>query len=99
MVEWQNPGRCALYVVGTLLAFLIAFLLLLQMPPVKQAILEEITTEANRQMAGEMSAEGLVGPVLWRVTLDDVRIRDERRTPVAYFDSIYRLLALEAGWG
>jgi hypothetical protein len=100
MVNWQQVGRYGLYVVGGLLAFLVAVLLVLQIPSVKRAILDEITSEANRQMAGEMSAEGLGGPVLWRVTLDDVQIRDSRGTPVAHIDSMrvsYSFLKLIGG--
>ncbi|MFB6375761.1 MAG: hypothetical protein ABEN55_22220, partial [Bradymonadaceae bacterium] len=48
----------------------------------------EITDRANEQLAGEMRVEGVRGPILWRLTLDDVQIRDARGTPVMHADKV-----------
>lgn len=84
----RSTGRFATWAILTLVLFVAAALLVLQTSWAKAHILDEITERANASIAGELQADRLSGPVLWGVTLHDVRLRDRRGGPVFRADEI-----------
>ena len=97
---WKRIARWAVMAVGAVLVLIVVAVLVVQVPPIKQALLDEITEQTNEQLAGEVEIAGIGGPILWRLSLDDVRVRDARGTPVALVDKVrvgYSLLELLTG--
>jgi hypothetical protein len=91
VILWTAAGLLVL-VGGALLA--------LQTDAGKAYVLDEVTSRLNENLAGEVEADRVSGPLLWSATLHDFELRDVRANDVLRADEVsvtYSLIALLTG--
>lgn len=101
MQHWlRTLGRVVAWTTLALIFVLGLVLVVLQLPPVRSRVFDRIEREVDASLAGEFQAERISGPLLWTFTLHDVRVRDDRETPVLRADEMtidYSIIPLLRG--